>query len=274
MNQIDIAASIVLYNNDRKMLKAAIDSFLAVQLKIRLYLIDNSPTDVLKDLIVDERVVYKHNPSNPGFGAGHNIAIKDIGAGTAYFLVLNPDIYFEKGVVENILSYMYQNQDVGVVMPKILYPDGEIQYVAKLLPTISNFLIRRFIPIKALTQKKNEEFELKKSNYDTIIEAPFLSGCFMIFRQDVLLKIDGFDENIFMYTEDIDICRRVIRFGLKCIFYPVVSVFHDHEKKSFLKYKTLKVYLRSAIYYFNKYGWFFDRERESINRKTLKQFVK
>jgi GT2 family glycosyltransferase len=272
--KFDITASIVLYNNDREMLKAAIDSFLATKLNIKLFLIDNSPTDDLKNISIDARVEYIHNPSNPGFGAGHNIAIKRIGNETKYNLILNPDIYFDAGVIEKILSYMDNNNDVGALMPQILYPNGEIQYIAKLLPTVQNFIVRRFVPFKALTKKTNDAFELRMSNYNSIMEAPFLSGCFLVFRQNLLLSINGFDENIFMYTEDIDICRRVIAKGYKTIFYPTVSVYHDHEEKTFFKLNTLKVYLKSATYYFNKYGWFIDKERDEINKRTLNQFAK
>ena len=91
----DITACIVLFNNDRSMLLKAIMSFLNTNLSVKLYLIDNSPEDQLKNIICDQRVSYIFNPANPGFGAAHNIVIKKILGSSKYHLVLNPDIYFD-----------------------------------------------------------------------------------------------------------------------------------------------------------------------------------
>ena len=112
---------IVLYNNNKNILQQAINSFLNCEIVNKLYLIDNSPTDNLKDICVDERVEYIHNPSNPGFGAAHNIAIKKaIEGGSKYHLVLNPDVYFENTTIDLLLKLMNDHPNVGNVMPKVL----------------------------------------------------------------------------------------------------------------------------------------------------------
>ncbi|HEY8928027.1 MAG TPA: glycosyltransferase family 2 protein [Mucilaginibacter sp.] len=267
----DITGAIVLYRNDRPLLLSAINSFLNTELRVKLLLVDNSPTDELKDIITDSRVVYVHNPANPGFGASHNYAINEALAQSKYHLVLNPDIYFESGVLEGLIAYMDANDDIGVVMPKILYPDGQIQYLAKLLPTPFDFIIRRFLPLKSFKEKMAHRFELRASGYDQIMDVPFLSGCFLVFRTEALKTTGGFDDKIFMYTEDIDICRRINQHNYRSVFYPRVHAYHAHERKSFLKMKTFAVYLRSAVYYFNKWGWFYDKERAEINNRTLSQ---
>jgi|SRR5690242_5102456 len=272
MDIFDITASIVLYKNDKTVLRT-INSFFdaSVGKKIKLFLIDNSPTDELREITSDIRTNYIHNPRNPGFGTGHNIGTKQASGKSKYYLILNPDIYFDGDVLNQICEFMDNNPNIGVLMPKILYPDNSIQYVAKLLPTPFDFIVRRFVPYKKIKEKLNYRFELRHSGYDKIMDVPFLSGCFMIFKMEVLEKINGFDENIFMYTEDIDICRRVIDAGYRSVYYPKVCVHHNHEPKSFTDFKTFKVYLRSAIYYFNKWGWFFDIRRRIINKRTLSQ---
>ena len=93
----------------------------------------------------------------------------------------------------------------------------------------------------------------------------------MIFSTSALKKTGLFDENIFMYTEDIDITRRMIEASYKTIFYPFVCICHHHERKSFTNFKVFKMYLKSTIYYFNKWGWFFDKERRRINKLILAQ---
>ncbi len=268
-NIFDIVCSLVIYKNDRKQLLEAIGSFLNTDLKVRLVLIDNSPTDDLKDIISDIRAEYIHNPSNPGYGSTHNIAIRKYSGKTKYHLILNPDIYYSEGVLEDIIRFMDNDKKIGLVMPKVLYPDGKIQYLAKLIPSPFVFLVRRFLPFSSIKRKITEKFELRFSGYDTIMEVPYLSGCFMVFRTDVLEQINGFDENIFMHMEDLDITRRCYDAGFKTLFYPHQIVYHDHLFKSFLTVANLKMYFTSAIYYYNKWGWFFDKKRRMINKKTI-----
>lgn len=265
-----LTSTIVLYNNDKSVLKNTITSFLDTSLNVTLYLIDNSPTDELKSLVTDPRIKYYHNPSNPGFGAAHNIAIqKAIAVGAKYHLVLNPDIYFNKGIIDKIVQYMDINSDVGNLMPKVFYPDGSTQYLCKLLPTPYDWIGRRFNPFRKMVDRRNEIFELRFTNYNKIMEVPYLSGCFMFLRLDALKKIGFFDENIFMYGEETDLCRRLIIGGYKTIFYPDVSITHVFEKGSHKSWKLTWIGIKSAIYYFNKWGWFFDNQRIQINKKTL-----
>lgn len=266
----NIVCSLVIYKNDRKQLLEAIESFLNTDLKVKLVLIDNSPKDDLKDLRFDSRIEYIHNPSNPGYGSTHNIAIRKYSDKTRFHLILNPDIYYSKGVIEDIISFMNKDEAIGLVMPKVLYPDGEIQYLAKLIPSPFVFFVRRFLPIASLKKKISDKFELRFSGYDAIMEVPYLSGCFMVFRTDALEQINGFDENIFMHMEDLDITRRCHDAGYKTIFYPHQVVYHDHLYKSFLTVANLKMYFSSAFYYYNKWGWFIDKKRNLINKKTIK----
>lgn len=271
MRQYILSCTIVIYKQSSNVLKKAIDSFLNTNLNVKLILIDHSPTDSLRFIKIDDRVEYIFNPLNPGFGQGHNIGLERILNKSEYHLVLNPDIFFEVGVLEKLVEFMTINKNIGVLMPKILYPDNKLQYVAKLLPSPVDFIIRRLIPNSAIKRKINNRFQLISSGYNQIMDVPFLSGCFLFFRCETLQKVKGFDKNIFMYTEDIDICRRVIKAGYRSVFFPHVCVYHDHEKKSFRNFKTFLVYLKSAIYYFNKWGWIWDAERERINRQTLAQ---
>lgn len=102
------------------------------------------------------------------------------------------------------------------------------------------------------------------------MEVPILSGCFMFVRMDVIGKVGLFDERFFMYSEDVDLCRRIGEIS-KTVFYPNVAVFHEYEKGSYKNKKLLKYHIRSTIKYFNKWGWIFDRKRADANKKCLNQ---
>lgn len=269
-----VTASIVLYNNDVKVLSDAIKSFLNSNFpyKKHLYLVDNSPNDNLKHLVSlsPESITYIFNPTNPGFGAAHNIALKKgIERGATYHLVLNPDVYFDKYVLASIIDFMDANPKLGNLMPKVFYPDGNIQYLAKLLPTPYDWIGRRFNPFKSMVEKRNQTFELRFTEYNKIMDVPYLSGCFMFLRTEALKKIGLFDENIFMYGEETDLCRRLIEGGYRTIFFPKVHIFHHFAKGSHKTWRLTKIGVESAIYYFNKWGWFFDEKRKKINKQIL-----
>ncbi|WP_306353543.1 glycosyltransferase family 2 protein [Flavobacterium sp. '19STA2R22 D10 B1'] len=269
---IHLTISIVLYNNNREVLREAINSALNsnINYKFKFYLVDNSPTDSLRTLVLDENVEYIHNPSNPGFGAAHNIAIhKAISLESKFHLVLNPDVYFNKEVIAELISYLESNPDIGNIMPKVLYPDGSLQYLCKLLPRPYDWIGRRFNPFKKLVDKSNRIFELRFTNYDKIMEVPYLSGCFMLLRLDALKNVGVFDENIFMYGEETDLCRRLISGGYSTVFYPKTIIYHHFAKGSHRNLKLTIIGMKSAIYYFNKWGWFFDKERKQINKDIL-----
>jgi GT2 family glycosyltransferase len=271
----NINVSIVLFKNDQDLVKKAIYSCVNSVLINRIYLIDNSPTDILSCLAsLDRGIEYIFNNANLGFGKAHNIALKrSIEENIPYHLVLNPDVYFEGGVLEELYNFMKNNPDVGLVMPKVLYPDGTLQYLCKLLPTPLDLFGRRFLnfgPFRKIVEKRNEIYELRFTGYDKIMEVPYLSGCFMFIRTEVLKKVGLFDERFFMYLEDTDLSRRIHR-AAKTVYYPYVYIYHEYGKGSYKSLKLLYYHIKSAIKYFNKYGWFFDKEREKINRKILEK---
>ena len=99
------------------------------------------------------------------------------------------------------------------------------------------------------------------------MNVPVLSGCFMFLRTSALKDVGLFDENIFMYLEDTDLSRR-IHTKYKTIFYPKVQITHEYAKESNKSKKLLKYHIQSAIYYFNKWGWVFDKQRDEINQNS------
>lgn len=74
-----------------------------------------------------------------------------------------------------------------------------------------------------------------------------------------------------MYFEDWDLSRRMHQ-KYKTIYYPLVSVYHGYESGANKSKRLFKIFVQSALRYFNKWGWIFDKERRKVNRKTLKQF--
>lgn len=269
----DLSASIVVFKTPADILAKAIHSFLSSTPDSLLYLIDNSPTDDLKYLAYDARIKYIFNNRNVGFGAGHNISFQHTLGRSKYHLVLNPDVYFDKDVIEKLYLFMEDNPSIGQVMPKVLYPDGNLQYLCRLLPTPQILVLRRFFNFfQPLLQKRNYSHELQFSGYNKIMNVPFLSGCFMFLRMEALEKVGLFDERFFLYTEDTDLTRRIHRF-YRTVYYPDVSIYHYHAKGSYKDPWLMWCNIYSAIRYFNKWGWFNDPERERINQQVLQETI-
>lgn len=270
MLNVRITASLVLYKNEKVDVEN-ICRLICGEIIHKLYVIDNSPSDELGTSIsvISDKIVYLFNGTNLGYGAAHNIGIKKaIEEKVDYHVVINPDISFSKGIFKSLAMYMGENHNCGLVMPKVVYPNGDIQYLCKLLPTPWDLFGRRFLPLKKYNRNRNYKYELIFSGYDKIMWVPSLSGCFMFMRVDVLRKIGGFDERFFMYAEDLDLSHRIGTIS-DTIFNPNIIVMHGYDKGSYKSWKLLRFHIFSVFKYFNKWGWFFDSYRKDINKKCL-----
>jgi GT2 family glycosyltransferase len=251
-----ISAAIVTYENKPQLVLDAVHSLLNTPIESELWIVDNSSTDALGDYFIQLPVKYYYNHGqNQGFGKAHNLALtKAIKAD--YHLVLNPDVYFDSKTILALIDYLEQERDIGLIEPKICYPNDEIQYLCKRYPSVFLLFARRFIPkqLSFLYRKYMSWYEMRDMGYDRVFDVPYLSGCFMLFRRSFLDEIGGFDENIFMYLEDADITIRMAK-NYRTVFYPDVKVYHHWAKGSYNSLRLTLINIQSAIYFFNKHGW-------------------
>jgi len=266
----DITASVVTYRNDIKIVQKTIDSFLNTDLNVMLYVVDNSPSDEISRACKSDKIKYVFNGKNLGFGAGHNMAMRQTVKKSKYHLILNPDIFFERGTLEGLYDFMERDDTIGLVMPKILCFDGKIQHLCRLLPTPFSLILRRLNIdlLNDLFKTAKDNHMLGFTNYARIMEVPCLSGCFMFTRSSALTKVGFFDERFFMYMEDFDLSRRMYK-HFQTLFYPGAVAYHGHARGSYEKFSLFMRHILSSIKYFNKWGWFFDKERVRINLETI-----
>ena len=273
----NINISIVLYDSINECLEESILYLLGNNLINKIYIIDNSRNPVFSIVKgASEIIEYIHTGKNIGYGKGHNIALRlSMKERIKYHVVLNPDVKIYNTVIQDLYHFMESNPDVGLVMPKVLSPDGSIQYLCKLLPGPFDLLRRRFFnwgPFKKFNKKKDFIFELRFTNYERPMNVPFLSGCFMFIRTEVLQKVGLFDERFFLYCDDLDLSRRIHKVS-KTVFYPYCSIYHEWGRGSYKNFRMLMIHIRDAIKYFNKWGWFNDSERKKINMAALKDII-
>jgi GT2 family glycosyltransferase len=274
-SKIKLSLSIVLYNHSYQIISGLVENVLNIPSNIKLFIIDNSESDKISNHIQDSRIEYIFNNKNLGYGKAHNKALAIAVSEFDYHLVLNPDIEFEPGSIMKMLEYLEKNLNIGLLMPKVLYEDKQIQYLCKMLPTPFDLIMRRFIPgfLKSIFENRLQQYELKHKNYDQVMEVPNLSGCFMLMRCSALKSVGFFDERFFMYLEDTDLSRRINEY-YKTIYYPEVSIIHHFEKGSYKSFKLLKYHILSAFKYFGKYGWYFDTVRDTINSTMKGETIK
>lgn len=263
-----ISASVVTFHTKHKDLQRVIDCALKSPID-KLFIIDNSSNDELREFVANNPRIHYIHSINLGYGSGHNVAIrKSIDEHFQYHIILNPDVYWNDDVVNELADYMNSHPECGLIMPNVLYPNGETQYLCKLIPTPADLIVRRFIPSKAWKEKHDYNYELHWSGYNNIMEVPILSGCFMMLRCSIIKQTGGFDERYFMYAEDVDLCRRIGMVS-STIFFPKVSIYHEYAKGSYGNNKMLRMHISSIIKYFNKWGWFFDCYRRSRNKNCI-----
>lgn len=266
-----ITVSIVTYKTDTEELRKCLDSLASEKIR-KIYIVDNSRMDYLKEFCRGLHKVQYIPSDNVGYGPAHNIAIRAaIDAGSRYHLVLNSDVYFVPNVIDKLIGYMENsgNQDIAQVQPNIVFPDGSMQYTCRLLPTPANLIFRRFLP-KSMVEGMNFRYMLKMFDHKTELNVPYHQGSFMFFRTSCFAKVGLFDERFFMYPEDIDITRRMHK-HYRTMFWPGVTVVHAHRAASYKSKKMLKIHMMNMIKYFNKWGWLFDKERTQWNKQLLNE---
>lgn len=209
-------------------------------------------------------IVFITFEKNVGFGKLVNSAIKK--AKGEYIFIINADILAEeKKTIEKMLSYIEKNNDVGMVGPKLLNVNNTVQQSCFRFYTPLTVICRRTALSKTFFGKKILNYFLMKDifnnkNITEPIPVDWLMGSAMLVRKSDLGKVGVFDENFFMYFEDVDWARRFWENGLKVIYFPKSVMYHYHfqssKKKSLfdsLLSKYARIHIKSALKYFIKY---------------------
>lgn len=264
-----IIASVVLYKHNYNDIKSTLDSLIADESIDKIVLVDNGSHCLWLSELKNAKIEIITTRHNRGFGAGHNTVLSKYTDSADYFLICNPDISFPKGEMSKLYDYCLAN-NVDFSIPKIVYPDGTLQYACKLLPNPVQLFARRFF--KNSGAELNQQYELHQADYGKPFFAPSFSGCCIILSNAAVIYSGGFDERFFLYFEDVDLSRRLCDSDMKVVYCPVSVVYHEAQRRSYIKYKFLFYHVVSACKYFNKWGWWRDIIRAKLNKKCLSQF--
>ena len=254
-----------------------VQELLRVRCLRKIYLLDNTAPEYRKAEIAQQKETlaaqfgtdkmrYMAMSENLGYGRAHNIALRESAYyRTEFHLVMNSDIRVKAEDIDAMCERMEAYPLVGQLMPKVVNPDGSQQYLAKRLPSPLDVFGRRFLPAWMMT-RRNKCYELRDMDLSHPINAPYLSGCFMLLRTKAAVEAGLFDERYFMYPEDIDLTR-VIHRNYLTLYYPEWTIVHNHARGSYKDKHLLRIHIQNMCRYFNKWGWIWDRERRMFNRQ-------
>ncbi|MEE1064589.1 MAG: glycosyltransferase family 2 protein [Acutalibacteraceae bacterium] len=248
---IMVTGSIVTYNN-----MSTIDETLKTlyeytkDINFKLYVVDNNSTDGTVEHIKENypQVEVVALKENIGFGAGHNKAVRMVDSD--YHVIINPDIVFIENSIKKMVDYLENNEDIGVLSPKICFPDGREQILGKKDPHFKYILASRLRGDEPGTLLK--KYAMLDCDLTKPIDIENASGCFMVFRTSILKKVDGFDERYFMYFEDADITRKARKYS-RVVYYPEAVVSHVWNRDSKHNFKLLAIHIHSMLKYYWKW---------------------
>lgn len=191
---------------------------------------DDSFARLKAALPADVRLVLAER--NGGFSAGVNV-----GAALAsgeLLLVLNPDTYFVDQSISRAVELLEKDSSIGVVGLDLTYPNGERQFSARRFYSVLDIVGRRtplgrFWPIKPMVDK---HMMFKAWDKGAPFDADWVMGTGFVIRRALFEKIGRMDEAYFLYMEDVDLCARVWREGLRVVCAPNVRLIHDHQRSS------------------------------------------
>jgi GT2 family glycosyltransferase len=261
---IDLSLILVSFNT-RDVLRESLQSILREQggLRIEIFVVDNHSRDGSVEMVEAEfpQVRVLRSQINLGFGGANNLAL-EIARGK-YIVLLNSDAFLCPDSLQLSFRHMESNPDVGLAGGRLVGRDHVLQPSARMFPSIlSDFLVLTGLAHKFPKSRFFGQFDRTWADPMQPAEVDWVPGAFSIIRSDVLQKIGFFDPEFFLYSEEVDLCRRIKQGGSKIMYWPDIVVVHIGGESS-RQIKTLEMSsagaqlvrwrMRSTLLYYRKH---------------------
>ncbi len=220
----------VVSYNTRDLLRACLTSVISTMsstANYEVFVVDNASVDGSAAMVRDSfpRVRLMVNRKNRGFAAANNQAIGE--SSGRYVILLNPDTVVRDGALERMATFMEGHPNVGVVGPRLVFPDGSFQHSAFTFPTLPMIFLDLFpVNHRVINSRLNGRYprSLYEAGEPFPIDHPLGAG--LMVMQRTIEEVGLLDERFFMYCEEIDWCMRIKEAGWRIICFPRAEIVH------------------------------------------------
>ncbi len=256
MNEEKIILSIIIvhYKKDEDLIncvKSIVKS--NTKFSFEIIVVDNFVNSKVEEKIKGfKKVRYFKMSSNLGYGGGNNF-----GSGSAkgeYLLFLNPDTIVLKDALNNLINFIKDRKDAGIVAPILLdknnhsYPQGN-----KKLGLLEGIICLSFINRIFPKNKVSKSYFLQDWDRKTLKEVDVVPGTAFVIKKDIFEKLGGFDDRFFLYFEEFDLCRRIKAIGYKLYILPTSKIIHYWGSSTKRIREIKNIFEKSKFLYFRKY---------------------
>jgi len=238
---------IVVNFNDKAHLQRSLSSVEenAKGLAFEIIVVDNNSQDGSAEFIEKNFPGVKliRNKENVGFSRANNQAIRE--SRGEFILFLNTDTVLFPNALGLLLEEMRANPQIGALGPALLRDGNRYQVSFGKKVSFFSEIVQKFF--------LNHYYRLLLKTFQEKREVGWLSAACLLMKRSVLAEAGLFDENFFLYFEDIDLCLRIREKGWKLVFFPRARVFHEGGiSTSSFKFSSRLEYRRSQLYYYRK----------------------
>ncbi len=221
---------------------------------LEIIVVDNASHDDSVAMLRETfpQVVVIANAENRGFTGGNN---QGLAAATGDFLLLlNPDTEIVGDALPRMIAYLQNHPGVGMIGPQLLNPDGSVQSSRRRFPTLPVLFLESTWLEKLAPRKSLRYYYAQEQPDDAIQDVDWITGAAMLTRREVIAQVGGMDEGFFMYSEELDWCRRIREAGWRVIYFPEARVTHHEGKSSEQVVPARHIYFQSSkVRYARKY---------------------
>ena len=200
------------------------------------------------------------NEQNRGFTAATNQGLA-LSRGRA-ILLLNPDTEVVGDALATMVHYMDAHPSVGALGPRLVYPDGRLQSSRRRFPTLATGFVESTVVQQWFPNSRTlRRYYMHDTSNEVIQPVDWVVGACLLIRRPVYEQVGGLDEGYFMYSEELDWCRRIKDAGWAVMYLPTATVVHHEGKSSEQVVPSRHIYFQSSkVRYFGKYHGRFQGE--------------
>jgi N-acetylglucosaminyl-diphospho-decaprenol L-rhamnosyltransferase len=253
----DLTIVIVSWNVG-ELLRRCLQSILATELDVEVVVVDNASIDGSPEMVraAFPQVRLIANDENRGFTAANNQGLA-VAQGRC-LLLLNPDTEVVADALATMVRYLEAHPTVGALGPRLLFPDGRQQPSRRRFPTLATALVESTVIQEWWAENRIlRRYYMADTPDDAIQPVDWVVGACLLVRRDVYGQVGGLDEGFFMYSEELDWCKRIKDAGWEVVYLPTATVIHHEGKSSEQVVPARHIrFQTSKVRYFRKHhGW-------------------